>query len=130
MIFLNFSFGNKTGIDLPGEVNGISRHPDTWSGSDITTIPIGQGIAVTPVQLACAISVIANGGFLVKPYVVDLITTWEGALYRRTAPLVKRRVLSEETALEMKEILHGVVAEGTGRLAGSSTRHSMPRATR
>ncbi|MGB3056819.1 MAG: penicillin-binding protein 2, partial [Candidatus Omnitrophota bacterium] len=55
-------FGEKTGIDLPGEVRGISRHPGGWSRSDMTTIPIGQGIAVTPMQLTCAISVIANGG--------------------------------------------------------------------
>ncbi|MFH1877450.1 MAG: penicillin-binding transpeptidase domain-containing protein, partial [Candidatus Omnitrophota bacterium] len=57
-----FGFGEKTGVDLPGEVSGINRSPSVWSRSDITTIPMGQGIAVTAMQLACAMSVIANGG--------------------------------------------------------------------
>ena len=114
-----FGFGKKTGIDLPGEVGGISRPPSIWSRSDITTIPIGQGIAVTPLQLACAISVIANGGELMKPYIVDKITTWEGAVEEKFSPVVRGRVLSEETCEELKEPLSEVVKSGTGRRARS-----------
>ncbi|NQT33361.1 MAG: stage V sporulation protein D, partial [Candidatus Omnitrophica bacterium] len=81
--------------------------------------PIGQGIAVTPLQLACAVSVIANGGYLVKPYVVEQITTWEGMVYKQFNPVIKRQVLSEETCDKMKDILNKVVVEGTGRRARS-----------
>ncbi len=114
-----FGFGEKTEIDLPGEVAGISRPPSVWSKSDITTIPIGQGIAVTPLQLACAISTIANGGYLMKPYIVDRITTWEGGVYKKFEPETKRRVLSEEASREMQDILHEVVTSGTGKRAAS-----------
>ncbi len=114
-----FGFGEKTGVDLPGEVSGISRPPAVWSRSDITTIPIGQGIAVTPLQMVCAISVIANGGYLVRPYVVDRVTTWEGETYRRFEPVTRRRVLSEYTCEKMKDALRRVVTDGTGRRARS-----------
>jgi len=114
-----FGFGEKTGISLPGEVKGISRPFSRWSKSDITTIPIGQGIAVTPIQLAAAMSVIANGGYLVKPYIVKKITTWEGGVYREFKPIVRRRVLREETCVKMKECLKYAVTAGTGRRAES-----------
>ena len=114
-----FGFGRKTGIDLPGEVAGISRPPSIWSRSDITTIPIGQGIAVTPLQLACAISVIANGGELMKPYIVEKITTWDGTVEESFRPVVKGRVLSEETCEELKVPLSEVIKSGTGRRARS-----------
>ncbi|MDD4956652.1 MAG: penicillin-binding protein 2 [Candidatus Omnitrophica bacterium] len=114
-----FGFGENTGVDLPGEVAGINRAPATWSKSDITTIPIGQGIAVTPMQLACAISAIANGGKLMEPYIVDRVTTWEGGEVRKNVPRVKKRVLSEETSKEMKKILNRVVTDGTGKKAAS-----------
>ncbi len=114
-----FGFGEKTGVDLLGEVRGICRPPGAWSASDITTIPIGQGIAVTPIQLACAVSVIANGGYLMKPYVVDRITTWEGGTYKKFKPVVKRRVLSDQTCEKMKGVLHEAVTGGTGRRAAS-----------
>jgi cell division protein FtsI (penicillin-binding protein 3) len=114
-----FGFGEKTGIDLPGEVSGINRPPAEWSRSDITTIPMGQGIAVTSLQMACAISVIANGGYLVKPYVVDRITTWEGETYKQFEPVTKRRVLSEYACEKMKDALRRVVTDGTGKRAKS-----------
>jgi len=116
-----FGFGRKTGIDLPGEVEGISRPPSVWSRSDITTIPIGQGIAVTPIQLACAVSVIANGGYLVKPRVVSEVTTWEGNTYKVFGPERREMVLEKSTCDLMKEILRRVVTDGTGRRARSKT---------
>ena len=114
-----FGFGDKTGIDLPGEISGLCRAPAAWSKSDITTIPIGQGIAVTGVQLAAAISVIANGGYLVKPHIVDRITTWDGEIFHQTGPVVKRKVLEKAACDQMKEILAEVVKSGTGKSAFS-----------
>ena len=115
-----FGFGQKTNIDLPGEVAGISREPSIWSRSDITTIPIGQGIAVTPIQLASAISVIANGGYLMKPYIVDRITTWEGEEIKRFSPIVVRKVINNRTCEYMKDALRYVVTDGTGKRANST----------
>ena len=68
-----FGFGAKTGIDFPGESAGFALPLDKWSGSTIGTVPIGHGIAVTPVQMARAYSVIANGGMLVRPHMIDRI---------------------------------------------------------
>ncbi len=115
----DFGFGEVTGIDLPGEVSGISRHPRVWSRSDITTIPMGQGIAVTSIQLASAVSVIANEGVLMRPYITDEITTWEGVVIKKTDPVKKRRVISEKTSEKMKRALRKVVTDGTGRRAFS-----------
>ncbi|MFH1395384.1 MAG: penicillin-binding transpeptidase domain-containing protein [Candidatus Omnitrophota bacterium] len=114
-----FGFGKKTGITLPGEVDGISRPVSQWSRSDITTIPIGQGIAVTPIQLVNAVSVIANGGYLMKPYIVERMTTWDNGLYRAYKPVVLRRVISRETSQKMKDVLRYVVTDATGRRAAS-----------
>lgn len=114
-----FGFGDKTGIDLPGEVPGVNRPTFAWSRSDISTIPIGQGVAVTAMQLAAAVGSIANGGYLMKPYVVDKITTPEGRTYKKYQPLMKRRVLKESTCREMKDIMALVVSDGTGAPAKS-----------
>ncbi len=114
-----FGFGGKTGIDMPGEVAGITRNHSRWSRSDITTIPIGQGIAVTALQLARAISVIANGGYLVKPFIVDRITTVDGEIYKEFSPEGKNRILSKKTCQKMREVLRDVVTHGTGRRANS-----------
>lgn len=115
-----FGFGARTGINMPGEVTGISRHPSTWWQSDITTIPMGQGIAVTPIQLAAAISVIANGGYLIPPKIVDKITTWEGSEIKVFSPGEKRRVINTSTCDKMKDALRHAVEEGTGRPARSA----------
>ena len=114
-----FGLGQKTNINLPGEVAGISRDPSIWSRSDITTIPIGQGIAVTPIQLATAISVIANGGYLMEPYIIDRITTWEGEDIKRFSPHVVRKVINNRTCEYMKDALRYVITDGTGRRANS-----------
>ncbi|MBF0216526.1 MAG: penicillin-binding protein [Candidatus Omnitrophica bacterium] len=114
-----FGFGEVTGIDLPGEIPGLVRAPSVWSKSDITTVPIGQGIAVTSMQLLAATAVIANGGMLVKPYIVEKITTMDGEVVEEFAPEIKRRVLKESTALVIKDFLEKVVLEGTGKTASS-----------
>jgi len=112
-----FGLGAKTGIDLKGEENGILRPVSAWTKSDMTTIPMGQGISCTPIQLACAVSVIANGGILMKPYVVKSIIDKNNNVIKEAQPDEVRRVISEETALRMKDVLRGVVERGTGRRA-------------
>lgn len=115
----DFGFGEKTGIDIMGEVSGISRHPRVWSRSDITTIPIGQGIAVTALQMAAATSAIANGGYLMKPFIIEKITSWEGNTFKEFSPEIKREILSQETCDKIKEAMHMVVTDGTGKRANS-----------
>ncbi len=112
-----FGFGGKLGIDLPGEVSGIVKEPSRWSELSIGAVPFGQEVGVTVLQLASAISVIANQGKLMKPYVVCEIRDEEGVLVKQFYPEVLTRVISAETALKLKEILVGVIENGTGRLA-------------
>jgi cell division protein FtsI/penicillin-binding protein 2 len=103
-----FGFGKSTGIDFPGETGGFALPLEQWSGSTIGTVPIGHGIAVTPVQMARAYSVIANGGLLVRPHLIDRI---EG---RDVSGRRARRVVSRDVAEQMLSMLRGVVVEGTG----------------
>jgi cell division protein FtsI (penicillin-binding protein 3) len=112
-----FGFGEKLGIDLPGEVSGIVKEPSQWSELSIGAVPFGQEVGVTVLQLASAISVIANQGKLMKPYVVCEIRDEEGVPVKQFYPEVLTRVISPETALKLKEILVGVIENGTGRLA-------------
>jgi cell division protein FtsI (penicillin-binding protein 3) len=106
-----FGFGRKTGIDFPGESRGIVLPPDEWSGSTIGNVPLGQGIAVTPIQMAAAYGAIANEGVWLQPHLVDRV---EGK--GRVEP-EERRVLSAETTRELQRMLRGVVREGTGTTA-------------
>jgi cell division protein FtsI (penicillin-binding protein 3) len=106
-----FGFGHKTGIDFPGESPGIVAPPNQWYGSQIGTIPIGQGIAVTPVQLASAYAAVANGGVWVTPHLVDRV---RGG---RPPRIHRRRVVSPAVDSQLKQMLRGVVIEGTGKQA-------------
>jgi len=112
-----FGFGEKTGIELPGEVNGITTHPGTWSKLSLCSISMGQEVTVTALQLACAMSVLVNGGNLVKPRIVERIQDNSGHIVREFESKKPQRVISEETALEMRDILRGVVDSGTAGLA-------------
>lgn len=112
-----FGFGSKLGIDLYGEIKGITREPRFWSKISIAAIPIGQEVGVTSLQLASAISTIANGGKLMKPYVVGEIRDRDGEIIKRFSPVMIRKVISIDTADRMKKILMGVVENGTGKLA-------------
>ncbi len=112
-----FGFGEKTGIDLPGEVSGIIRKPSTWSGRSLITISIGQEIGVTPIQLITAMSAIANGGWLVRPHIVSEVIEGQGDI-RRIKPEMVRRVISKNTSRKMTEILKEAIGPaGTGKLA-------------
>ncbi len=112
-----FGFGTKSGIDLPGEISGLIREPKAWSKISIAAVPIGQEVGVTAIQLVTAMSVIANGGQLMKPYVISEIKDKYGEMIKVFSPQVRNRVVSAETAARLRKILAGVVAEGTGRLA-------------
>ncbi len=103
-----FGFGKGTGIDFPGESAGFALPLEQWSGSTIGTVPIGHGIAVTPMQMARAYSAIANGGVLVRPHLVDRV---DG---RDVGAGKGRRVVSRAVAGQMLSMLRGVVVEGTG----------------
>jgi cell division protein FtsI (penicillin-binding protein 3) len=103
-----FGFGHETGIDFPGESPGIVAPPDQWYGSQVGTIPIGQGIAVTSMQLASAYAAVANGGVWVTPHLVDRV-------HGGHPPQLKhRRVVTPAVDAELKQMLRGVVIEGTG----------------
>jgi len=106
-----FGFGRVTGIDYPGESPGIVLPPDKWSGSTIGNVPIGQGIAVTPVQMAAAYGAVANGGVWSRPHLVDHVAGGgRPSLYRR-------RLVSRPIADQLMLMLKDVVAEGTGQYA-------------
>lgn len=106
-----FGFGEKTGIDYPGETNGIVLPVDAWSGSTIGNVPIGQGISVTAVQMAAAYAAVANGGVWITPHLVDHVSGG------RRARVERRRVLSASIAGQVLRMLENVVSEGTGTLA-------------
>ena len=95
-----FGFGKPTGVDLPGEEGGIVLRPDNYSGSSMGNMPIGQGIAVTPMQMASAYTAIANNGVMRRPYII------EG---NQPPP---KRVLSRRTAGDVATMLEGVLAAG------------------
>lgn len=110
--------GEKTGIDLPGEVSGWIHRPDRWSGTSLGAIPIGQEVAVTPLQILRAYSAVANGGFLVRPHLVSEIISPNGEVLVSFKDKDMKRIISAKTAETFKEILKTVVEEGgTGRSA-------------
>jgi cell division protein FtsI (penicillin-binding protein 3) len=106
-----FGFGQRTGIGFPGETPGFVLTPDHWSGSTIGNVPIGQGIAVTAVQMAAAYGAVANKGVWVQPHLVDHV---QGHPRRKTHV---RRILSRTIAAELNAMLQNVVTEGTGAYA-------------
>ncbi len=101
-----FGFGKPTGLDFPGESGGIvPSYPDQWSGTTIGNVPIGQGIAVTPIQIAAAYAAIANGGVWIQPHLVDRIGG------RTLHDFKHRRVVSPAVDRALKTMLTGVVDE-------------------
>jgi cell division protein FtsI (penicillin-binding protein 3) len=106
-----FGFGTETGIDFPGETPGIVPPLEKWSGSTIGTLPIGHGVAVTPVQMAAAYATVANGGVWLRPHVVARV----GDVERPAA--AARRVLEPRVAHQVMAMMRDVVVEGTGQEA-------------
>ncbi len=115
----NFGIGRKTGIDLPGEANGLLSKGSTWREIELANHGFGQGVAVTPMQLAVAYSAIANGGNVVRPYVVKSVSDAEGHVLLTHTPQVIGRAIPPEVAHQMNLLLRNVVngAGGTAHKA-------------
>lgn len=112
-----FGFGECTKIDLYGEVSGKLRPFKNWDRCSITALPMGHEIAVTSIQIVSAVAAIANNGEMMQPYVVSKIVDPKGVIIKESYPKIKRRVISEETAILLKDIMRGVVENGTGKKA-------------
>ncbi|MFH1824726.1 MAG: penicillin-binding transpeptidase domain-containing protein [Candidatus Firestonebacteria bacterium] len=112
-----FGFGEKTGIQLVGEVRGILREPKKWSKISVCSISIGQEVGVTPIQLVSAISVMANKGKLMQPLIVRYIKDRQNNLIKEFKPKEIRQVISEDIAKRVMKILKGAVENGTGKEA-------------
>jgi len=112
----NFGFGSRSGIDLPGEIIGLVRDPREWSGLSIGAISFGQEVGVTSIQILTAINAIANGGYRVRPSLVDRVIDEKGDLVRVCRP-ERVRLMSPQTAEAVSTAFEGVVLRGTGKRA-------------
>ncbi len=130
----NFGFGKKVGVDLPGEASGKIQNLRKWGDIELATISFGQGISVTAIQLATALSSIANGGYLMKPHIVKKIVSPDGKVLMEKKPELLKKVISYDTASKVTRILEQVVENGTGknasipgyRVAGKTGTAQMP----
>jgi len=117
-----FGFGQLSGIDLPGEAPGILRTMERWSSLSQSSMVIGQELAVTPLQLATAVSAVANGGYLMEPYLVSSIRDASGLIVAEHRPIVRRQVIDSATARRLVTVLERVVSGSDG----GGTRASIP----
>jgi cell division protein FtsI/penicillin-binding protein 2 len=115
-----FGFGDYTHIELDGENTGIVPPVDEWSGSSVATISFGHGISTTPIALTRAYAAIANGGILLRPRIVHALEDANGKVIYTYAPEIERRVISEATAANLRQILRAVVTYGTGNPTGTA----------
>ena len=113
----SLGFGEATGIEFPGETAGKLRPVASWQPRSTPTIAIGQEVAVTPLQLGLAYAAIANGGVLMQPVLARELRAGDGRLLRRWEPQPVRRVFSEGTTAELREMLCAVVDSGTATAA-------------
>jgi cell division protein FtsI (penicillin-binding protein 3) len=112
-----FGFGQRTGVDLTGEQRGLTKELREWGRRTRASIAMGQEIGVTPMQLVMAVAAIANGGWLMRPYVVSEVRSSTGESVARFEPVVRRRSISAKTAKALTEIMRGTVQPGgTGTL--------------
>lgn len=107
-----FGFGTRSGIDLPGEASGYMRDRSQWFGVDLATISFGQGVSATALQLGAALSAVANGGTLMKPYLVERISDENGNVLQQFSPQARQRVITPETARTVARMMEGVTTEG------------------
>ena len=107
-----FGFGTRTEVDLPAETEGVLRNYKRWYEVDAATVSFGQGMSSTNVQLAAAMASIANGGKLMKPYIVSSVTDVEGKVVEQIAPTVKRQVVPASVARLVGDMLTAVTAPG------------------
>jgi cell division protein FtsI (penicillin-binding protein 3) len=109
---VKFGFGEKTGLGCPGETCGSLTPFNRWTNIDSSTIAFGQGISVSAIQLIAAASSLANGGLLMKPYIVEAVTNDNGRIIERTEPVVVRRTVRPDTASAVNRIMQTVIMEG------------------
>lgn len=109
----SFGFGETSGLDLQGEETGLLKKNQDWGEIDLATGAFGQGLSVTALQMANAFSVIANGGNLMKPYVVKKIISKDKEI--TNSPKVVRNVIKKETSLKMREMLLSAVEQGEAK---------------
>ncbi len=131
-----FGFGERTGIELPGEISGVARPPSQWDKLTITRMPMGQSVAVTPLQAVMAMGVIANGGKLMAPHIVKSLSDSSGKVIKEFQPTVIRQVVNPETAAIVSAALADVVSiHGTApeaavpgfRMAGKTGTAQIPK---
>ncbi|GMT46917.1 MAG: stage V sporulation protein D [bacterium] len=114
-----FGFGDKTGVDLTGEVSGVVKQPERWSGTTIGAMAIGYEVLVTPLQMLRAYSVIANGGYLVKPYVVAKTLGPDGRVLWRKGRPERVKIISGDTVEHLREAFVTVTEKGGTALKAS-----------
>ncbi len=107
-----FGFGERLGIELPGEIPGLVHPPARWDKLTITRMPMGHSVAVTPLQITMGMSVIANGGHLMAPRIVQSVEKENGEIAMKKEPIVMREVVPEKTAHFVAEALIGVTQPG------------------
>jgi cell division protein FtsI (penicillin-binding protein 3)/stage V sporulation protein D (sporulation-specific penicillin-binding protein) len=112
-----FGFGTRSYVEIAGEEEGLLRTPEEWLGMTKANVAIGQGLAVTPLQLAMGISAIANGGEVLKPYIVSEVKKSDGEIIHQGGKRVKCAVLSNQTASWLRNALYKTVENGTGKSA-------------
>lgn len=113
-----FGFGEKTGVDLNGEGQGILFPLDKVGNVELSTTAFGQGVSVTPIQQVTAVSAVVNGGYLYKPYIVKSIAEKEtNTIIQETSKTLVRKVISSDTSAIMRHALESVVAKGGGKAA-------------
>ncbi|MDD5952522.1 MAG: penicillin-binding transpeptidase domain-containing protein [Oscillospiraceae bacterium] len=113
--FDGFGFTEKTGIDLPGESDSIYKGADKMNSVDLAVYSFGQNFSITPIQMVTACSAIANGGYLVQPYVVAQVMDSDGNIVKTTETTVKRQAISTETAKRVAKIMNRNATEGTAK---------------
>ena len=111
-----FGFGEPTGIELPGEVRGQLRSPETWNGDSLASMSIGYEVSITALQAATAYAAIANDGVLIKPHVIKEIRQADGKIVSATEP-PKSQIISAENARDLRRMLQQVVLKGTAKRA-------------
>jgi cell division protein FtsI (penicillin-binding protein 3) len=116
-----FGFGTRLGVGLPGEEAGILHAPHKWSGISSSRIAIGQGVAVTPLQMLNAVCAIANGGKLMRPYVIRKVVAKDGTILKERRPECIGTPISEDTAETMRHLMARVTDKG-----GTGTRARIP----
>lgn len=112
-----YGFSDLTGIDLPGETNAIIKKKSSLTNVDLATMGYGQGIAITPIQLMCAVNAMGNDGVLMKPKVVTKIVDKKGKTVSTIKNTKVRQVISKDTADKMRDIMQYYVDEGGGTSA-------------